>query len=682
MPLPPLRSWFQALVPPLEPSDPAERLSARLVSAVVDLMFLGIIGFTLAVLVGPVPAPRLYRLTLPAGLVLIYLLRRLLSRGWVRSAAVVLCAGGWLINATDLQLHGPNTIAVGGFLLMVVVGGVTLGPVAAVLLAVASVGVLATVMLRSSPALAFATPTPWMRWLHYSTQLILASVLVAWWARGMRRLLRQLRESEARHTRMLEESPDATVSVDKNGMITFWNTAAEQMLGYPRSVFLGRRWDSVPTLPKKADHVERARDNLGLAMEGAGGPVHELELVHRDGRTVTVEVKSVPLHQAGEVVGVVSTVRDVSARKQAERERAALEEQLARAQRMEAVGRFAGGIAHDFNNILTIVFNAAEFIRMKAPDAAPGAVNEVLAAAERGASLARQLLAFSRRNPSETHPTDVHATIVALTPMLARLLGAQIALETRLCEGVPTVALGQGQLDQVLVNLAVNARDAMPGGGTIRLTTASNEPAGTVEIAFADTGCGMSPETAARAFEPFFTTKGERGTGLGLSIVSRIVDQAQGTVRCESEPGRGTTVRMSLPVTGMAPLPAVPTPVEPQPRRRRRVVLVDDDPLVRAAVARALSGAGVDVDSVETPLSIADVEARLRHASALITDVVMPGMTGPDLVEELRRRGCRTRVIFVSGYAEHALLERVRNTADASFLAKPFTAEQILTRLG
>jgi two-component system cell cycle sensor histidine kinase/response regulator CckA len=690
----PLRSWFEARVPPLEPVDPAERISARLVSAIGDLLLIGTLAFTAIVLLGPASAPVAYRVTLPLGVVLLYGLRRLVRSGHVRPAATILCVGGWLIIATDLQLHGPHTVAVGAFLLMIVIGGLTLGPVAALSLATVTVAALAAVMFQQghNPQ-AFVMPSPWTRWLHYSTQLLLVSVLVAWWAQGMRRLVRQLRESEARHAQLLEDTPDATVSVDLQGVITFWNGAAEKMLGYPRSTFIGRRWDTVPTVPRDIDHVDRARASLSNAMAGTNGPVHELELVHREGHMVTVEVKSVPLHEGGQIAGVMSTVRDISARKKAEHERAVLEEQLVSAQRMEAVGRFAGGIAHDFNNILTIIFNAAEVMRGAPRDAADAGIDDVLEAATRGASLARQLLTFSRHQPSEARVTDVNATLIALKPMLARLVGEDVAIEMDLDEGRPSnVLIGPGQLDQVLLNLTINARDAMPRGGTIRISAKVATESGSakgVEVAFADTGFGMDASTIARAFEPFFSTKGERGTGLGLSIVKRIVSQAGGTIRCESVIDRGTTFRITLPLvsrtaTGGASTSDAPKaahPAESAAGGNRRIVLVDDDPLVRLAVARALQSAGVTVDSIATPLVVDDVEARLRDAYALVTDVVMPGMTGPDLVDELRKRGCKAPVVFVSGYAEHALLTRIRSTVGASLLTKPFTAEDVLARL-
>jgi PAS domain S-box-containing protein len=642
-----------------------------------------VLVFSAVALVGPVSLPALYRMTLPLGVTLLYALRWLVRRGRVRTTAIVLCAGGWLIVATDLQIHGPHTVAVGGFMLMIVIGGLTLGPVAALSLAGMTVALLAAALLGGDPGAAFATPNPWTRWLHYSIQLSLGSVLVAWWAQGMHRLVRHLRESEARHAQILEESPDATVSVDQDGVITFWNTAAEEMLGYPRTSFVGKRWDTVPTLPQKVEHVDRARANLADAMRGNVAPVHELDLVHRSGRTVTVEVKSVPMRRGTAIVGVISTVRDVSARKQAENERAVLEEQLVSSQRMETVGRFAGGIAHDFNNILTIIYNAAEVFRSNPGDTE--AVKDVLEAAARGTSLTRQLLTFSKHQPSEARPTELRTIILALRPMLARLLGDDVVIDMNLdAPGTPVVNIGPGQLDQIVMNLAINARDAMPQGGTIRvavrvLPTDTQRPL--VELTFSDTGIGMDASTVAQAFEPFFSTKGERGTGLGLSIVKRIVDHAGGAIACESEPGRGTIFRIILPLVAVSPAPLEAKSSASASRGVRRVVLVDDDPLVRAAVARALQNAGVVVEAIATPLLVDEVEARLRDACALVTDVVMPGMTGPDLVDELRRRGCRTPVIFVSGYAEHALLERIRSAVNATLVQKPFTAETILARL-
>jgi CheY-like chemotaxis protein len=351
---------------------------------------------------------------------------------------------------------------------------------------------------------------------------------------------------------------------------------------------------------------------------------------------------------------------------------------------MQAVGRFAGGIAHDFNNILTIILNTAEIVGTGAKEDDRQAVTDICEAAQRGAALTRQLLTFSRRLPVQPRPTDVNKNLAALRTMLDRLLCNDVRVEMQLCAEPANVLVDPGQLDQIIVNLMVNSNDAMPDGGAITIVTELVDgPArrSSVSIRVSDTGSGMDAATRAMAFEPFFTTKGEGGTGLGLSVVANIVQLAGGTIRCESEPGRGTTFQIVLPGVNVT---AGPTPAAGTSARRhvaRKVVLVDDDPLVRNAVSRALQGAGISVDVVSLPVDTANLQHRLRDADAFITDIVMPGLTGPDLVDELRRRGDRTPVLFISGHAEHALVERVRGAPNTLLLAKPFTTDDILARL-
>jgi PAS domain S-box-containing protein len=651
------------------------------VAGILDFLLVAVLLFGALSLVGGGPKPLTQSVTLVMGVIVLLGLRRLARAGRVRAAALAVCVSGWLAISMDLPVHGPNTIAVGGFVIVVVIGGLTLGPAAALALAAATALLLGAVMLGLVPS-GETLPSNGVRLTHYATQLTLASLLVAWWAAHTRGLWRQLRASEARHAQLLEESPDAIVSTDRAGVITFWNHAAEEMLGHPRRETVGRTWSDVGMVPQKASGT--VTSDMSSLIEHGSGVVRELELSHRDGRLVPVEARSMPLHEEGQVVGMVSIVRDVSERKRTEAERASLREQLVSAQRMEAVGRFAGGIAHDFNNLLTIILNVAEVVGASASGAEREAMTDIREAAQRGATLTRQLLTFSRRQPSQPRPTDVNENLVALRPMLERLLGEDVNVEMDLGAHTEQVLVDSGQLDQIIVNLVVNARDAMPDGGTITIATALTEdssPGHAVSIRVTDTGSGMDAATKGMAFEPFFTTKGEHGTGLGLSVVQNIVQLAGGTIRCDSEPGRGTTFQIALPSVAASASATRTAPVHAGRSVSRRVVLVDDDPLVRNAVSRGLESLGITVDEVSLPVDLDDLERRLRNADALITDIVMPGLTGPDLVEELRRRGCRAPVIFVSGHADHALVERVRGAPNALLVAKPFTAEDILARL-
>ncbi|MGA7119604.1 MAG: ATP-binding protein [Polyangiaceae bacterium] len=678
-----MRANARSLLRYPQSNDPADRLSTRLLARIVDLLIVAVLLFSVAFGLGAEAAPPHYAWTLPIAILLLGGLRFFIRRGHVRLAACVLCVVGWFFVAMDLPAHGSETVAVGGFIVLILIGGLTLGPRAAIGLALATVALFAAIFTHSAwfGPVAHA-PSGEARLVHYVTQLALAAVLVAWWSIQTRRLVRDLRASEARHALLLDESPDAIISTDARGIVIFQNRAAEQMLGYATSEVVGRPLSDFPGLTSTdKDRLDR---RVALLLSGGSVPLEERSMSHRGGRTVLVEARSVVLREDGHPVGVMSILRDVTARRQAEAERTSLQDQLVSAQRMEAVGRVAGGIAHDFNNMLTVIQAAAEAIS-RDPGHDHVAVYDIREAAAKGASLTRQLLTFSRRELSQPRRTDVNRSIAALEPMLARILGPRVTTEIKLAPAVPPVLIDPGQLDQVLVNLAVNARDAMPQGGSFTVTTEVPEATGgktTLAISVRDTGCGMDAATAAKAFEPFFTTKGEHGTGLGLAVVHGIIHQAGGTISCESEPRRGTTFRMVLPGS-IGPVDISPSTsiFEARPVQPRRVVLIDDDPLVRRAVARTLERAGVVVDALSSATDVADIAARLGQADALITDVVMPGLTGPDLVDELRQRQCHKPVIFISGYADHELMERVRRSPNSVLVTKPFTADAIIGRL-
>jgi PAS domain S-box-containing protein len=652
-----------------EPADPADAISASLVAGAVNVLLVSVVLFGLvAALTGRLQP--IYAWTLPLGLVLLLSVRWTLLRGHVRVAAYALCSLGWLVVAADLPVHGPNTIAAGGFLILIVVGGLTLGLRGAVVLTIATVAVLAPFLLGAVHG-DFETPTSRDRLLHYATQLALAGTLAGWWATRTRRLLAKLRQSEARFALLLDASPEAITATDLAGKVTFRNRAAQELVGYAPGEVVNRSWSELASL--QDEDVARLRSSFQeLITKGAAGPPMEVKLRHRDGHGLTVELRSVPLVEEGKIVGSLSLYRDISAAKAAEAERASLQQQLIKAQRMEAVGLVAGGVAHDFNNLLTVILSAAETKDARARD-------DIREAAQRGVSLTRQLLAFSGRKQADPRPTDVNAAIEALRPMLARVLGEDVILDTRLTPERAVVVIDVGQLDQVILNLAVNARDAMPKGGTLTLSTEARGDR--VELTIADSGAGMDAATLASAFEPFFTTKGSRGTGLGLAVVQSVVRAAQGTVLCFSEPGKGTRFVLSLPASAGSPLGP---PIEPADAAAgsRRVVFVDDNSLVRSSVTSLLESGGFAVDAFEDGENLEAIEAHLAGADALITDLIMPGRSGVDLALELRRRNCQVPILFVSGYAEHEVLERTRAIPRSCLLEKPFTLRDVLQRLG
>jgi signal transduction histidine kinase len=368
-------------------------------------------------------------------------------------------------------------------------------------------------------------------------------------------------------------------------------------------------------------------------------------------------------------------LRMARARQRAEAELAQREVQsrLEQGQRLESVGRLAGGIAHDFNNILGVILNSAGFLESDLPEGpAREDAREIRQAAERGGGLTRQLLLFSRRQEAEPERLDIDDVVRGVEQMLRRLLGEHVALSLR-CETGAWVEADRGQLEQVLVNLAINARDAMPGGGTIRITTRelelAREAAGAVGLAagryvgleVADDGEGMDDATAARAFDPFFSTKREgEGTGLGLATVYGIVARAGGHIGLRSAPGRGTSVDILLPAAAA-----------------RTVMLVEDDAALRDTTVRVLEGGGHSV------VQAGDAEEALRmlrggeRVDVVVTDVVLPGMSGIDLARTLDARGDAPEIVLVSGYTDDITM-RGDGTGGRPVLDKPFTAGQLL----
>jgi CheY-like chemotaxis protein/two-component sensor histidine kinase len=355
---------------------------------------------------------------------------------------------------------------------------------------------------------------------------------------------------------------------------------------------------------------------------------------------------------------------------------AAFTPQLQQAHRMEAIGRLAGGIAHDFNNLLTAISGYSELIavRLSASDPMIDDVNEIRRAALSAGRLTKHLLALSTNQIVHAEVLDLNAIVSRTTGILRRILGEDIAVTLTLDPGIRPVKADAGQMEQIVLNLAVNARDAMPGGG--RLTVTTIMAGDWVRLTMTDTGCGMSEETRSRVFEPFFTTKGDAGTGLGLATVHDVVARNHGRIELTSAPGAGTTFAIELPATHETPSPEVraarPAHVVDG---SSRVLVVEDDPGVRRLIELALTRAGHQVVSVAGPR---DALAALTGEPAftlVLTDIVMPEMNGHDLAVEIRRIAPGLRIGFMSGFA----CDLARQTAGELFLAKPFTVESLTT---
>ncbi len=486
----------------------------------------------------------------------------------------------------------------------------------------------------------------------------------------------------------VEQAAEAIVITDREARILYVNPAFERVSGYDRAELIGSN-------PRLLQSGRQSRDfyNTMWAKLRAGETWRGSFLNRRKDGTVYEEdaVISPIRDSAGVVVSFVGVQRDVS------RERA-LERELAEAGRMEAVGQLAGGIAHDFNNLLTVITGYAELLREEVgphPEAKAD-VDEILRASRSAAGLVRQLLAFGRRQMLAPEGLDLGFLIEQLRPMLGGLLGPRITLEVRSVETLRPVFADAGQLEEILVNLALNARDAMPSGGVFRLSmfnaeVASGEdrsspvkPGHYVVIAATDSGIGMDEATRARVFEPFFTTKpAGHGTGLGLATSYGIVKQSGGYLFVESELGQGTTFTMYLPQHAGAVVerPSAAAP-EPPTGGSETVLVVEDDPAVRAIIRHALERIGYRVlVSGNAEDALAQAAAEAGPLPLLVTDVRLPGVDGPTLVMRLRRKHPGLRVLYVSGYAGDAMVQSGFLGPDEAFLDKPFSGDDLSHRV-
>jgi PAS domain S-box-containing protein len=465
---------------------------------------------------------------------------------------------------------------------------------------------------------------------------------------------------------LIESSYDGIAAFDRDLRYTLWNPEMERITGIPRTEAIGRT--VLEVLPQLAPEVsERIEQAL------AGEVVHLDDYSYRvasTGRSGVCEAILSPIVEEGEVVGVVSSVCDITERKR-------LENQLRHAQRMETVGQLAGGIAHDFNNLLTVIRGFAELLTQRLETDAVGfrSAVEITRATEQAAGLVRQLLAFARRELVEPREVDLNELLPGIEDVLQRVVGAAVQLEIRADAGRAWIRADQGELEQILLNLAVNARDAMPRGGSLVIETSSTDRE--VCVSISDSGVGMDEATLARAFEPFFTTKPPGvGTGLGLAAVYGIVERSGGRITLESQPGKGTTALVSLPrVEAPGPTEAA-SPASSPKATGATILLVEDAPSVRTVTRAILEEAGYGVlEAADGAAALDLVRKTAGRIDLVLSDVVMPGLSGRELAARLAEARPDTRVVLMSGYTEPA------GTGEPSLLVKPFTTAALLSRL-
>jgi PAS domain S-box-containing protein len=439
---------------------------------------------------------------------------------------------------------------------------------------------------------------------------------------------------------------------------------------------------------------DRACEECPLVATFEDGGIHTLEKSEMvDGKAIHVEITTSPVRDpSGKIVAGIEIVRDISARKR-------LEDQLRQSQKMEAVGRLAGGIAHDFNNLLTIINGYSDLLvkQIKKDDPMWREVEEVRKAGERAASLTRQLLAFSRRQILQPKVLDLNSVLSRIDNMLHRLIGEDVDLLTSFGENLWRVKADQSQIEQVLMNLAVNSRDAMPAGGKLTIETRNVElpeatPVGTgqmppgayVALSVSDTGCGMDEATQSHLFEPFFTTKDKgKGTGLGLAMVYGIIKQSGGYIVVDSTAGKGTTVKLYFPPTKEEARPLTSEDLSSAPAAGKETVLVvEDQEEVRNLVEEILSMQGYTVlkaPNGDEALRLGRTVKKPIHL--LLTDMVMPGMSGKELAERMQKMSPGMKVILMSGYADDGIIQWSTVMQGMDFLQKPFRVETLIRKV-
>ncbi|MCK4342080.1 MAG: PAS domain S-box protein [Phycisphaerae bacterium] len=504
-------------------------------------------------------------------------------------------------------------------------------------------------------------------------------------------------QSEERLRILVEGIDDALFVYDTAGRILDCNESACSWLGHTREELLALRIQDIDAPALAKGFEERLRRQFAHGRYSYEG-LH----VTKDGRRIPVHINTTVIDYQGDKA-ILAVVRDITDRKRAEDEKRELESRLRRAQKMEAIGQLVGGVAHDFNNILTAIMGNVELLRghlsqeLMGDDPRLIHLDQIEQASLRAASLTRQMLAFSRRQAVKREILNLNHILTEMEKMLRRLISKDILLELKLASDLALVHADAGQIEQVVMNLVVNARDAMPDGGRLTLET-KNAPLGDsyvvrhseacpgplVLLTATDTGCGMSTETLERIFEPFFTTKPNHlGTGLGLATVYGIVKQMEGHIKVASELEHGTTFEIYLPaVDAEASRPSPDLPGDPSLIGSETVLVCEDEEAVRELAARFLQGAGYTVLTAETAVQAIKISAaHTTPIHLLVTDLILPDMNGKKLADTLHATNPHLKTLFVSGYTPDVIAYHGVSAAGADLLEKPFNRRGLLQRV-
>ncbi len=528
--------------------------------------------------------------------------------------------------------------------------------------------------------------------LFYICMIGVVTALSAVGAAVQRRARQQVEAGDLMLSAVAEGSDDSVVIQDLDGTTRAWYAGAERMYGYHRDEVIGR---SISLIMPAAEALE-----LPHLMERVSRGEHiehfEAKRVTKDGTVLDVSVNFSPIrNHDGEVIAAAAIGRNITDRKRAEALEQQIRQRTALSERLECLGQLAGGVAHDFNNLLAVILNYTDFVAEELPGntGALADLARIRGAAERAQELVRQLLVFARREPTHTEDVSLPEIINSTGDLLRKTLGEQIKLITKNPARQLNVRADGGQVEQILLNLVLNARDAMPDGGTLVIEAnqvrldgddSSNlqpalPPGDYARLLVSDTGTGMSADVIAHAFEPFFTTKPkDKGVGLGLATVYGIVSRAGGAINIYSEVGIGTTMRVYLPLSDQsAATVSEPVAELPPPGRGERALVVEDETAVRDLVVRILERHGYHVVAADNgPFALEVLEE--HPVDVVISDVIMPEMSGPELIRRLHRRNPRLPVVFMSGYSDGLLAAQDMVDSDIPLVQKPFTAIELL----
>jgi len=514
---------------------------------------------------------------------------------------------------------------------------------------------------------------------------------VIWIARDItegKRAENALRDSEERYRDLVENAHDIIYSQDLEGNYTSMNKAGAQITGYTHEEALALNINQTVA----PEYLSKALGMFTAKLAGERVTAYEMEIIAKDGHRITVEANTKLVFRDGIAVGIQGIARDVTERKE-------LEEQLRQSQKMEAIGQLAGGVAHDFNNLLTAINGYSSLALQRLEDGHPITpyLEEVKKAGDRAANLTRQLLAFGRKQILQPLAINLNDVVTDMNKMLQRLIGEDIRLTAKLDPALKRIRADPGQVEQVLVNLVVNARDAMPQGGKLTIETATVEldsdyagkhigfmPGKYVMLAVSDTGTGMSDDTRARIFDPFFTTKEKgKGTGLGLSTVYGIIKQSGGNIWVYSELGHGTTFKVYLPELATTPLKTENAEVELAPSGGSETILiVEDEDVVRGLAQKILEQSGYRVVAASRGAeAIRLCQQRTESIDLLLTDVVMPETSGKEVADRMSELLPGLRVLFMSGYTDEAIVHHGVLDSNVEFIQKPFTPAALVKRV-